>query len=91
MRLGPWTPEYQPQGGVSEDCLYLNIWTAAKSSKEKRPVVMYIPGGAFTGGSGNVPCVQWRKPGKERIGCCYNKLPGRSDRVSCASGINKRI
>ncbi len=53
--LGPWTPEYQPQGGVSEDCLYLNIWTAAKSSKEKRPVVMYIPGGAFTGGSGNVP------------------------------------
>ena len=53
--LGPWTPEYQPQGSVSEDCLYLNIWTAAKSSKEKRPVVMYIPGGAFTGGSGNCP------------------------------------
>ncbi len=53
--LGPWTKEYQPQGEVSEDCLYLNIWTAAKSSKEKRPVVMYIPGGAFTGGSGDVP------------------------------------
>lgn len=53
--LGPWTAEYQPQGVVSEDCLYLNIWTAAKSSKEKRPVMMYIPGGAFTGGSGNVP------------------------------------
>ena len=53
--LGPWTAEYQPQGEVSEDCLYLNIWTAAKSPDEKRPVVMYIPGGAFTGGSGNVP------------------------------------
>ena len=53
--LGPWTPEYQPQGAISEDCLYLNIWTTAKSSKEKRPVVMYIPGGAFTGGSGNCP------------------------------------
>jgi para-nitrobenzyl esterase len=53
--LGPWTAEYQPQGAVSEDCLYLNIWTAAKSSDEKRPVVMYIPGGAFTGGSGDVP------------------------------------
>jgi len=53
--LGPWTPEYQPQGAVSEDCLYLNIWTTAKSSKEKRPVVMYIPGGAFTGGSGDCP------------------------------------
>ncbi len=53
--LGPWTPEYQPQGAISEDCLYLNIWTTAESSKEKRPVVMYIPGGAFTGGSGNCP------------------------------------
>jgi para-nitrobenzyl esterase len=53
--LGPWTPEYQPQGVISEDCLYLNIWTAAKSPKEKRPVVIYIPGGAFTGGSGNCP------------------------------------
>jgi para-nitrobenzyl esterase len=53
--LGPWTAEYQPKGEVSEDCLYLNIWTTAKSPDEKRPVVMYIPGGAFTGGSGNVP------------------------------------
>ncbi len=35
--------------------MYLNIWTAANSSKEKRPVLVYIPGGAFTGGSGNVP------------------------------------
>ena len=53
--LGPWTAEYQPQGEVNEDCLYLNIWTAARSSEERRPVVMYIPGGAFTGGSGDVP------------------------------------
>ena len=53
--LGPWTPEYQPQGPTSEDCLYLNIWTAAKSSTEMRPVMVYIPGGAFTGGSGNCP------------------------------------
>ena len=50
-RFGPWTAEYQPQEGLSEDFLYLNIWTAAKSSKEKRLVVVYIPGGAFTGGS----------------------------------------
>jgi para-nitrobenzyl esterase len=53
--LGPWTSEYQPQGEISEDCLYLNIWTAAKSSNEKFPVMVYIPGGAFTGGSGNCP------------------------------------
>ena len=53
--FGPWTAEYQPQGETSEDCLYLNIWITAKSSNKKLPVMMYIPGGAFTGGSGNVP------------------------------------
>jgi len=53
--FGPWTTEYQPKGIACEDCLCLNIWTAAKSSKEKRPVMVYIPGGAFLNGSGNVP------------------------------------
>ncbi len=28
--FGPWTSAYQPKGKVSENCLYLNIWTAAK-------------------------------------------------------------
>ena len=40
---------------VSEDCLYLNVWTAAKSSKERRPVMVWIHGGAFTRGSGSTP------------------------------------
>jgi para-nitrobenzyl esterase len=53
--FGPWTSEYQPQGRVSEDCLCLNIWTGAKSEDDERPVMVYIPGGAFTGGSGNCP------------------------------------
>lgn len=52
---GPWTSEYQPKGVASEDGLYLNIWTTAESPAEKRPVAMYIPGGAFINGSGNVP------------------------------------
>ena len=30
---------------VSEDCLYLNVWTAAKSSSERRPVMVWIYGG----------------------------------------------
>lgn len=38
---------------VSEDCLYLNIWTPAKSSGEKLPVAFWIHGGAFTGGYGH--------------------------------------
>lgn len=37
----------------SEDCLYLNVWTAAKEPIERRPVMVYIFGGAFNGGS---PC-----------------------------------
>lgn len=35
----------------SEDCLFLNIWAPAKA--EKCPVVIYIHGGSFTGGSAN--------------------------------------
>ena len=33
-----------PQG---EDCLYLNVWTAAKASEEKKPVLVWIHGGAY--------------------------------------------
>lgn len=32
---------------VSEDCLYLNVWTAAKDGGEKRPVMVWIYGGGF--------------------------------------------
>ncbi len=28
--------------GMSEDCLYLNVWTPAKSAKDKLPVLVYF-------------------------------------------------
>ena len=46
-----YTAEYLiPEKPISEDCLYLNVWTAAKSSKEKRPVIVWIYGGGFVSG-----------------------------------------
>jgi para-nitrobenzyl esterase len=38
---------------MSEDCLYLNIWTPAKSANEKLPVLVYFYGGGFVGGDGS--------------------------------------
>jgi carboxylesterase type B len=39
----------------SEDCLYLNVWTAAKSADAKLPVMVWIFGGGFQAGSGSNP------------------------------------
>src|SRR6266542_6886120 len=39
--------------GMSEDCLYLNVWTPAKSGNEKLPVLVYFFGGGFVAGDGS--------------------------------------
>jgi para-nitrobenzyl esterase len=41
--------------GVSEDCLYLNVWTPAGSARERRPVLVYFYGGGFNAGDGSEP------------------------------------
>jgi len=50
----PWTEEFMTQGPISEDCLFLNIWTAAPRATAKLPVMVWIYGGGFNEGSGEV-------------------------------------
>jgi len=50
-----WTgKEWGDPAEQSEDCLHLNVWTAAESPKEKLPVMVWIHGGSLKHESGSV-------------------------------------
>jgi para-nitrobenzyl esterase len=40
----------EPEVAMDEDCLYLNIWTNAKTGNEKMPVIVWIYGGGLMEG-----------------------------------------
>ena len=66
--LRMWTQEFMPpKEPLSEDCLYLNVWTGAKGAGEKRPVLVYIYGGGFTGGSNSVPLYDGEEMAKKGL------------------------
>jgi para-nitrobenzyl esterase len=55
QRTSPNADYWFRSNGMREDCLYLNVWTPAKSDKERLPVLVYIFGGGFQNGDGSEP------------------------------------
>jgi len=51
---GPAAPQTRAEEPVSEDCLFLNIWTPGLD-RGRRPVMVYFHGGAHAHGSGSDP------------------------------------
>ena len=53
---GPASPQRDRSvGATSEDCLFLNVFTPALGEGRRRPVMVYIHGGAYSNGSGSSP------------------------------------
>jgi len=52
---------------ISEDCLYLNVWTGANTPTDKRPVLIWIYGGGFGSGGTNVPIYDGEAMAKKGI------------------------
>src|SRR5215831_5479018 len=55
QRTFPTDDYWFRSNGMSEDCLYLNVWTPAKSRAGQLPVLVYIFGGGFQLGDGSEP------------------------------------
>ena len=54
---------------VSEDCLYLNVWTPAQNADARLAVMVWIYGGGFFNGSASMP-LYWGRPSGAKGRCC---------------------
>ena len=63
LTYGPGCPQRGDEPNTSEDCLFLNLWTPA-ADRERRPVMVYIHGGAYSTGSGSSPLYDGRRLAK---------------------------
>ncbi|WP_316795410.1 carboxylesterase/lipase family protein [Pedobacter agri] len=52
---------------MSEDCLYLNIWSTAKPNEKPHPVYVFIHGGSFIHGDGSQPAYDGESMAKKGI------------------------
>jgi para-nitrobenzyl esterase len=53
LAYGAGSPQGRGEANTAEDCLFVNVWTPAPTGK--RPVMVYIHGGAYSNGSGSSP------------------------------------
>lgn len=55
LSYGPSCPQQSSREPMSEDCLFVNVWTPALRDGGKRPVMVYFHGGEYSSGSGSSP------------------------------------
>ncbi len=69
-----------PSPELSEDCLYLNVWTPAQKADEKLPVLVWIYGGGFVFGNTadpNYDCEALARVGKDVVLASINYRVGQ--------------
>lgn len=54
LSFGAASPQTRAEEAISEDCLFLNVWTPGLDDR-RRPVMVYIHGGEYSHGSGSCP------------------------------------
>ena len=64
---GPWSEEFMVQNEISEDCLFLNVWTPAKTTSDNLAVMVFIHGGGLSEGSGAVDVYNGEELAKKGI------------------------
>ena len=62
---GPASPQPGSEPNQSEDCLFLNVWTPGLDAA-RRPVMVYIHGGAYSTGSGSSPLTDGARLARRR-------------------------
>ncbi len=74
----PGVKEPPPLLRQSEDCLYLNVWTGARTPRDKRPVMVWIYGGGFAVGATSSPIydgTQFARQGVVFVSIAYRLGP----------------